>query len=72
MNDSPQQPPSEKVDKAAAARTEQVTVAGWTGGVSAFFALVTLGQSPTWPAAVGVAAVMAMVAVACYFILRKG
>ncbi len=53
-------------------RTEPVTVAGWTAGVSACVALTTLSASPTWPMAVGVMAVAAMVAAACYFILKKG
>jgi dipeptide/tripeptide permease len=49
-----------------------VTVAGWTAGLTAFFACLALGQAPTWPMAFGVAAVAAMVAVVCYFILKRG
>ena len=73
MNDTTQ--PSagdEDAKNAESERTKQVTVAGWTAGVSAFFALGTLSVSPTWPMAVGVAVVAAMVAAACYFILKKG
>jgi hypothetical protein len=54
-----------------AERTKQVTVAGYTAGVSAFFALGCLGVSSSWPTAFGVAAVSAMVAVTCYFILKR-
>jgi len=53
-------------------RTKQVTVAGWTAGLTAFFAVGALAASPEWPTAIGVAAVSAMVAVACYFILKRG
>ena len=52
-------------------RTKQVTVAGWTAGLSAFFALGALASSPTWPVAMGVAAVSAMVAVVCFSILNR-
>jgi hypothetical protein len=52
-------------------RTKQVSTAGWTAGLSAFFACVTLSQAPTWPMAFGVAAVAGMVAVVCYFILHR-
>ncbi len=52
-------------------RTKQVTVAGYTAGVSAFFAVGGLTLQPTWPVAFGVAALAAMVAVVCYFILKK-
>jgi hypothetical protein len=52
-------------------RMKQVTVAGWTTGLSAFFALGALATSPSWPVAFGVAAVSAMVGTACYFMLRR-
>jgi hypothetical protein len=51
-------------------RTKQVTVAGWTAGLTALFMCISLSQSPTWPMAFGVAAVAAMVSVVCYFILK--
>jgi hypothetical protein len=41
MNDTTQQTPEPKPTKGEdAERTKQLTVAGWTAGVSAFFALV--------------------------------
>lgn len=51
-------------------RTKRVTAVGWTAGVSAFFLLGALTANATWPVAVGVIAVAAMVAAACYFMLR--
>lgn len=52
-------------------RKVRVTTAGWTAGISAFVMCCTLGTEPEWPVAVGVVAVAAMVAVACYFILEQ-
>ena len=72
MNEPPQLSPPTGPDKnAAAERTKQVTVAGWTAGVTGFFALGSLAGSPSWPVAFGVAAVMAMVAGVCHFILKR-
>ena len=51
-------------------RTRQVTAAGYTAGVSAVVALVTLLYEPSWPVAFGVAAVAAMVAVVCFCMLK--
>ena len=65
MSENPQ-PPS-----ADAERTKQVTVVGWTAGLSAFFAVGALASNPSWPMAFGVVAIAAMVATACYFMLRK-
>ncbi len=65
---SPDSAPEQTTDSE---RTKQVTVAGLTVGVSAFFGMVVLGGSGTWPTAFGVAAVMAGVAVVCHLILRK-
>ncbi len=67
MSDSSHSNPSQSDTE----RTKQVTVAGWTAGLSAFFAVGAMAASPTWPTAIGIAAVSAMVAVACYFILRR-
>jgi len=73
MNDNIQQSPTPEATKGNdAERTKQVTVAGWTAIVSAFFALGTLAVSPAWPTAIGVVAVAAMVATVCYFIVRRG
>ena len=54
-----------------AERTAQVKVAGFTAGISAVVALWALVENSSWPLAFGVAAVAAMVAVVCYFILRQ-
>jgi dipeptide/tripeptide permease len=67
-----QSPTPEPGQSLAEERTKQVSVAGWTAGLTAFFACCTLAESPTWPMAFGVAAVAAMVAVVCYFILGRG
>ncbi len=68
-----QQPPTlEPPTNDGAERTKQVTVAGWTAGISALFAVTALVGSPTWPTAIGVGAVAAMVAAVCYFMLRRG
>ena len=72
MNEPPiKSPPGEPDPNADGERTKQVTVAGWTAGISAVLALTTLEGNPSWPAAFGVAVVMAMVAVVCHFILKK-
>jgi hypothetical protein len=57
--------------KSEAERTKQVQAAGWTAGLSAFFIVRALSVNTGWPMAVGVIAVAAMVAVACYFMLRR-
>ena len=54
-----------------AERTKQVTVVGWTAGISAVAAFSTLEMQPTWPVAFGVAAIAAMVGVTCYCILKR-
>jgi dihydrodipicolinate synthase/N-acetylneuraminate lyase len=72
MNEVAQQTPVAEANKNVdEERTKQVIAAGWTAGLSAFFALGALAASPTWPVAAGVTAVVAMVAVVCYFILKK-
>jgi hypothetical protein len=52
-------------------RTKQAGVAGWTAGLSAFFAMVTAGAQPTWPVAAAITAIAAMIAVTCYLMLRR-
>lgn len=52
-------------------RTKQASIAGWTGGITAFFAVGALASTPTWPVAMGVAALAAMVAWICSAILRR-
>jgi len=71
MNDTTEQSPkTESCQDLDTERTKQVTVAGWTAGMTAFFACGTLGVSSTWPVAFGIAALAAMVAVVCYFIVK--
>jgi len=52
-------------------RTKQATIAGWTGGMTAMFAAGALTTNATWPVAVGVVAIAAMVAVICHGILKR-
>ena len=51
-------------------RTKRVEAAGWTAGLSAFALVWLLACNPAWPAAIGVIAIAAMVATACYFMLK--
>jgi dipeptide/tripeptide permease len=72
MSDSAATPaPTQPDVEIARERTKQASIAGWTGGLSAFFAVGALATNPTWPVAVGVAAVAAMVAFICYGILKR-
>ena len=72
MNETTQPSASDKETKnAEGERTKQIKVAGWTAGVSAFFAVSALVAGPTWPVAIGVAAIAAMITTVCYFILRS-
>ena len=72
MNDTTPQPPTPDPLKGSdAERTKQVTVAGWTAGVSAVVAMMTVTHSTSWPEAFAIGAVAAMVTAACYFILRR-
>ena len=52
-------------------RTKQASIAGYTGGSTAFFAVCALVMNPTWPVAFAVTAVAAMVAFLCYCILKR-
>jgi len=73
MND-PNQPasPTNAAQVLAETRANRMSTVGWTAGLSALFACVALGGSPTWPVAFGVAAVALMVAVVCVAILKYG
>ena len=54
INDTTEQSPKSEVGQSLdSERTKQVTVAGWTAGLSALFACCALGNSPTWPMAFG-------------------
>lgn len=57
-------------EQAQKARTERVATVGWTAGLAAFFLVMGMGSSPTWPMAVAICAIAAMVASACYFMLK--
>ena len=72
MDDLPNQsPPDAHQDLGSdVERTKHVTEAAWTAGLSAFFMAGALITNPTWPVAAGVAAISAMIATLCYFILR--
>jgi hypothetical protein len=52
-------------------RTKQIQSAGWVAGLSAFFAVGALVSQPTWPVACGIAAISSMVAIACFFMLKR-
>ena len=72
MNENPPNPPAQQTEiEVERERTKQLGIAGWTAGMSAFFAAAALSANPTWPVAAGIAAVAAMVAVVCKNILRR-
>jgi hypothetical protein len=50
--------------------TGRVKAAAWTAGLTAFFAIAMISDSPTWPAAFVAGCVIAMVAFVCYLILH--
>jgi hypothetical protein len=52
-------------------RTKQASIVGWTAGMSVFFAVGALITNATWPVAVGVSALAAMVALICRGILKR-
>jgi hypothetical protein len=52
-------------------RAQQMSTAGWTAGLTAFFSLGALASAPTWPTAFGVAAICAMVGFVCLRILKR-
>lgn len=58
------------VTNADSERTKRVTAAGWTAGLSAFFIVGALTANASWPMALGLIAVAAMVAAVCYFMLK--
>ena len=72
MNESKETKPADQEDATNdSERTKQVETAGWTAGLSALFLVGALSTNATWPVAIGVVAIAAMVATACYFMLRK-
>ena len=68
MEDKKQDKDETKTDSE---RTKQVTVAGWTAGVAAVVMVWSLTANASWPMAVAMIAIAAMVAVACYFMLKQ-
>ena len=72
MNETPQTSPATQQDvELVRERTKQASIVGWTGGLSVFFAAIALATEPTWPVAIGVTALAAMVAVICHAILKR-
>jgi len=73
MNDPNQPASSTDASKdLAKTRADRMSTVGWTAGMSALFACVALGGSPTWPVAFGVSAVALMVGVVCVAIMKYG
>ena len=56
--------------RAESERTKRIEAAGWTAGLSAFALVSVLVSNSAWPVAIGVIAIAAMVATACYFMLK--
>ena len=71
MSETTHTQPHGEPSNAESERTKQVSVAGWTAGTVGFFAVCGLWTHPSWELTVGVVAIVAMVAVVCYFILRR-
>ena len=72
MNDTTEKSSqTEEVKNGETERTKHVAVAGWTAGLTAIFIAGALINAPTWPVAFGLTAVAVMVAVVCYFILKR-
>jgi len=71
MNETTSSPSTIAPPVKTAAPAEHATVAGWTMGVSAVGAFITLLNVPTWPATVGVAVVMFTVACVCACIMKS-
>ena len=67
---SPETPTAKAAAEAQKERTAPVAAVGWTAGLSAFFLVVGMGSSPTWPMAVAICAIAAMVTAACCFMLK--
>jgi len=72
MSDATEKPPQKDADEnAQSERSKQVSAAGWTASMAAFFAVIALINQPTWPVAFGVAVVVVMVTFVCSFMLKK-
>jgi hypothetical protein len=70
VNDaSPASSTTGNITNAAANFSGRIKAAAWTAGLTAFFVLASLSDSPTWPEAFVAACVLAMVGFVCYLIL---
>ena len=63
-------PTEDSNKRAESERTKRVEAVGWTAGLSAFALVSVLVSNSAWPVAIGVIAIAAMVATACYFMLK--
>ena len=66
----PNTPAEDSNKRAESERTNRVEVVGWTAGLSAFALVWVLASHAAWPVVIGVIAIAAMVAAACYFMLK--
>ena len=72
MNETTQNPAASQPGvEIARERTKQTSIVGWTAGLSVFFAVIALANAPTWPVAIGVAALAMMVTIICCAILKR-
>ena len=63
-------PTEDSNKRAESERTKRVEAVGWTAGLSAFALVWVLASHAAWPVVIGVIAIAAMVAAACYFMLK--
>ena len=63
-------PTEDSTKRAESERTKRVEAVGWTAGLSAFALVWVLAIHAAWPVVIGVIAIAAMVAAACYFMLK--
>jgi hypothetical protein len=54
----------------AAMKSKRIKIAAWTAGLTAFFVLASMEDSPSWPAAMVAVCVVAMVGYVCHQILH--
>jgi hypothetical protein len=71
MTNADQTKSQDELSKVAALqRTKQVETAGWTAGLTAFFALGTVTTNPSWPVSTAAIGVSVAVAFVCYQMLK--
>jgi hypothetical protein len=61
---------SDRMESAAAKRSQDVTVAAWLAGVTAVVGFLTLGTDATFGSGFGAVGISGMVTIVCYLILR--